>query len=268
MIRPSCKFLILGVALAGALLLDVPQADAHWWRWGPPVSSCYSPCWTSCDPCCGPGWVLGWRPGPVRRLLFGRYRWYPASWSSWDCCVSGAWEPCCTEVATVTSAPMIQQEERPTLAPKPAETPSISPSTTPLQDFEKLLEKEKSAPALPKKSATPGPVDQTSRADSGLLSVSVPTAARVYINGRETQSMGSRREYVSYGLKEGKIYPYTVRALVLAKDAGQSTQPQEDRWVWITKTVYLRAGDRAGVTFSDNLELESQQARVEPAGIR
>jgi len=40
------------------------------------------------------------------------------------------------------------------------------------------------------------------------------------------------------------------------------------RWVWITKTVYLRAGERVGVTFSENLDLESQLAQVEPANIR
>ena len=119
------------------------------------------------------------------------------------------------------------------------------------------------APA-PKKATNPSTGDQTSRKDSGLLSLNVPGAARVLINGRETRSTGERREYLSHGLKEGKVYPYTIRALVQAK--GESADGE--RWVWITKTVYLRAGDQIRVTFSDNIDLERQLAQVEPANFR
>jgi hypothetical protein len=55
--------------------------------------------------------------------------------------------------------------------------------------------------------------------------------------------------------------------LVLASpDADQNGT--EGRWVWITKTVYLKAGQRVAVTISDNLDLESRLAQVEPANIR
>ena len=102
-----------------------------------------------------------------------------------------------------------------------------------------------------------------------MLAVNVPSAAKVMINGRETRTGGDYREFVSHGLKDGKVYPYTIRALVLARDGSAADTPEGGRWVWITKTVYLRAGDRIAVTFSDNLDLErTQLAQVEPAGIR
>ena len=98
--------------------------------------------------------------------------------------------------------------------------------------------------------------------------MNVPGAAKVYINGRETRATGARREFVSYGLQEGKIYPYTIRALVAARSNEGVADSEGRRWVWITKTVYVRAGERVGVTFSENLDLESQLAQVEPANIR
>jgi len=271
MLRPIYRFLIFGAVLAGVLLVSGPQADAFWWRCCPPVSCgyspCYTPCWSSCDPCFGSSWAVGWRPGPVRRLLFGRYRWYPA-WGSYGCCDSYTWEPCCSEVAmapATPAAPMPPQDQRPTLAPKtsPAPTPA-----KPLGDEElnKLMRPPES-PATPKKATNPSTGDQTGRKDSGLLSLNVPDAARVLINGRETRSVGDRREFVSHGLKEGKVYPYTIRALVQAKGS-DAASVDGSRWVWITKTVYLRAGDQIRVTFSDNLDLERQLAQVEPASIR
>ena len=54
----------------------------------------------------------------------------------------------------------------------------------------------------------------------------------------------------------------------MAEDSGVRTASTDGRWVWITKTVYLRAGDRIAVTFSNNVNLESQLAQVEPANIR
>ncbi len=131
-----------------------------------------------------------------------------------------------------------------------------------------LLPPDRSTPAAPKKTSNSSTQDFRTRGESGTLSVNVPGAAKVYINGRETRAAGSHREYVSYGLQEGKIYPYTVRALVLASPADGQASSEKSRWVWITKTVYLKAGQRVGVTFTDNLDLESQLAQVEPANIR
>jgi uncharacterized protein (TIGR03000 family) len=137
----------------------------------------------------------------------------------------------------------------------------------------KSLEEEFNLPSqkpqdTPKKNTNPSTSDERSRGQSGLLSIHVPAAAKVYINGRETRTDGLHREYVSYGLKEGKIYPYTIRALVLASGAEGQSDSQGRRWVWITKTAYLKAGDRVGVTFSENIDLEKQLAQVEPANIR
>lgn len=270
MMQPRVKGLVFSAAIVVALLAASSEANAHWWGCCQPVSCAYTSCWTSCcDPCWGSTWVLGWRPGPIRRLLFGRYKWYPVSWGAWDCCSSWTWEPCCTEVAyaapaTTVLSPEVQQ---PTLAPQrpttPA-TPAPGPSRSIEEEFNLSPEK---APVSPKKTSNPSTSDERSRGHSGLLSIDVPAAAKVYINGRETRTTGSRREYVSFGLQEGKIYPYTIRALVLASDSEGQADSSGRRWVWITKTAYLRAGERVGVTFSDNLDLERQLAQVEPANI-
>jgi uncharacterized protein (TIGR03000 family) len=152
--------------------------------------------------------------------------------------------------------------QRPTLAPQRPAPAAPGPS----KSIEDTLDLDRPS-TTPKKPANPSTRDLKTRGESGLLSVDVPNAAKVYINGRETRTVGSHREYVSYGLKEGKVYPYTVRALVLASpDADQNGT--EGRWVWITKTVYLKAGQRVAVTISDNLDLESRLAQVEPANIR
>ena len=168
---------------------------------------------------------------------------------------------------TTPGTPLIPQDQKPTLAPQKAAPPVPAPAK-PLgdEDLNKLMRPPES-PAPAKKATNPSTGDQTGRKDSGLLSLNVPGAAQVLINGRETRSTGERREFVSHGLKEGKVYPYTIRALVQAKGS-DAASADGSRWVWITKTVYLRAGDRIRVTFSDNLDLESQLAQVEPASIR
>jgi len=160
--------------------------------------------------------------------------------------------------STTTVVPQVQ---KPTLAPQ--KPPVASPPRSSIEDD--LLPQK--APET-KKSTNPSTRDDRSRSESGLLSVNVPGAAKVYINGRETRAAGTHREYVSYGLQEGKIYPYTIRALVEARSNEGVADAEGRRWVWITKTVYLRAGERVGVTFSENLDLESQLAQVEPANIR
>jgi len=159
---------------------------------------------------------------------------------------------------------VVPQVQKPTIAPPKSAPPGAGSKSSTEQDMNELLTPKPE----PKKSTNPSTRDQRTRIDSGLLSVNVPGAAKVYINGRETRATGTRREYVSYGLQEGKIYPYTIRALVAARSNEGVADAEGRRWVWITKTVYLRAGERVGVTFSENLDLESQLAQVEPANIR
>jgi len=175
---------------------------------------------------------------------------------------------CCGEVSTVapTTTTVVPQVQKPTLAPQKVAPPAANPpKSSTEQDMNELLLPK---PPETKKSTNPSTRDERSRTQSGLLSVNVPGAAKVYINGRETRATGTRREYVSHGLQDGKIYPYTIRALVAARSSEGVADAEGRRWVWITKTVYLRAGERIGVTFSENLDLESQLAQVEPANIR
>jgi uncharacterized protein (TIGR03000 family) len=169
-------------------------------------------------------------------------------------------------VASPGAIVVTPEVQKPTLAPQKSAPPAASPSESSIEkEFNLPSEKP---PSTPKKATNPSTSDERSRGQSGLLSVNVPAAAKVYVNGRETRAVGNRREYVSLGLKEGKVYPYTIRALVQASTSEGQSDPEGRRWVWITKTVYLKAGERVGVTFSDNLDLESQLAQVEPANIR
>ncbi|WP_157731873.1 TIGR03000 domain-containing protein [Thermogutta terrifontis] len=249
-------------ALLGTMLLGlavVPNtAQACWgccghrvWYPGPlAVVSAWTPCWSAydlcppcdvcVDPCCDVEWVLGVRPGPIRRLLFGPYRWYPVVGGA--CAVCGV-APCECEaqVLTMPSTPT------PTPQPAPQPTPGVSPAPQP-------------APATPgpapgvspgEPPMSPSAINPTSysvplasptpsRADSGLITVYVPAEAKVIINGMVTKSTGTRREYVSYGLAEGLQYKYTITA-----------QVERDGKVYEeTREVILTAGSKKGVAFS------------------
>jgi uncharacterized protein (TIGR03000 family) len=99
-------------------------------------------------------------------------------------------------------------------------------------------------PALPKTSAT-------SAENSGALTVWVPYDAKVYVNGKETRSTGSRRQYISYGLEPGMSYKYVVKVQVV-----RNGELQED-----TKTATLTAGAIQAVAFGFN------QATTAPEGV-
>ncbi len=103
MIRASWKYLLIGVVVAVALSLAVPQASAaRWWGccggcgwggcgwggcgWGGCGYSCYSPCYGGCG--CG-GCYLGVRPGPIRRAVFGPYKWYAGCGCGYGCGTCG-----------------------------------------------------------------------------------------------------------------------------------------------------------------------------------
>ena len=226
------KPLLIGAVVVVTLTAGVSQADACW-RCGWTVPGCcgytayYSPCYTSsytvgCDPCYsgGYGWYVGYRPGPIRRLLFGPYRWYAGytGYSS-SCC----FEPCCT---AATVAPAAAGQGVPTEAQKP------------------VLEGEPDAPApdVAEPPADSAPSTFHTPKNSGLLTIYVPYDAKITVNGLATSSEGSRRQYVSYGLKPGFSYKYEVRAEVV-----RDGQLVED-----VRTVTLTAGDRQMVTFGFN----------------
>jgi len=76
------------------------------------------------------------------------------------------------------------------------------------------------------------------RAD-GLLAVSVPSDAKIYVNGQATSSTGETRQYVSRDLQTGYNYAYEVRAELV----------RDGRTVEQTKRIDLRAGETANLAF-------------------
>ena len=79
--------------------------------------------------------------------------------------------------------------------------------------------------------------------DSGILTVWVPNEAKVTINGLLTKSTGSKRHFVSYGLRPGYTYKYEVKAEVV----------REGKIVTEEQTVSLTAGEHGGVAFGFNI---------------
>lgn len=99
------------------------------------------------------------------------------------------------------------------------------------------------APASPTPATPPAPPKTTGiSSDGGYLTVSVPSDAKVTINGMETRSTGSQRQFCSLGLEPGRRYPYVVRAQVV-----RNGQVQED-----TRTAILTAGQSASLNFGFN----------------
>jgi len=78
--------------------------------------------------------------------------------------------------------------------------------------------------------------------DSAILTAWVPYEAKVTINGMLTKSTGSKRHFVSYGLRPGYTYKYVVKAEIV----------REGKIVTEEQTVALTAGDRNGVAFGFN----------------
>jgi len=313
--------LLFGAVLAAPLTVGVSEAEGFWWwggarpwagGWG--GNTCYyAPCYTvNCDPCCTTqcGWYVGYRPGPIRRLLFGPYRWYYGCTPTYTA-TTAYYTPACyapaadagydaggpapvqdgtpTRAERPTEAPQDQEPmdeepvaEPPTRSlldipspggleePEPTppgggdlfspggelpEPPEVEPPSgldlSPLRESEPPAAEpglEPSTPALPDfRSSDPSdPLRRSSqtptRADSGLLTIYVPYDAKVRINGLLTRSQGSRREYVSYGLKPGYRYQYEVEAEVV----------RDGEVIRDTQTVVLTAGGMESVAFGFN----------------
>jgi uncharacterized protein (TIGR03000 family) len=107
------------------------------------------------------------------------------------------------------------------------------------------------APVLPAPTAPTAPkTTSLSAENSGVLTVWVPYDAKVTVNGLVTKSTGSRRQFVSYGLKPGLSYKYVVKAEVV-----RDGQTVED-----TRTVALTAGQITAVAFGFNLAPAEQVA--------
>ena len=288
---------LIAALLVGALSVTAADANAGWWRawhpgvcWSPCYSSCYTPCYSYsscytpsysyttsyCDPCATTtcGYYVGWRPGPLRRLLFGRYRWYYGCWTTPSYTVAYNDYPVVYEQSTsdMTQQPtpahktQKTQETQETQKPTDSETNQTfqSPETpqqnqgggglSPMPEIPaepappQSSEPESSLPEPsgfdfnPLGGATPSQGTRATPQTSALVTVWVPHDARVIVNGYETKSSGSRRQFVSYGLKPGYEYEYEIRAQV----------PRDGKMIEDVQMVTLTAGGEDSVAFGFN----------------
>jgi uncharacterized protein (TIGR03000 family) len=98
----------------------------------------------------------------------------------------------------------------------------------------------KPADPIPPTPTAPKASTGLSRADAGSLTIWVPEDAKVFVNGHATTSTGSRRQYVSYGLKPGLSYNYEVRAEVI----------RDGQAIFETRSIMLTAGSRSALAFN------------------
>ena len=84
-----------------------------------------------------------------------------------------------------------------------------------------------------------GETETSIRRADGLLAISVPEDAKIFVNGQSTRSIGESREFVSRDLELGASYTYEVRAEAI----------RDGRTVTETKTVNLRGGQTARLAF-------------------
>jgi uncharacterized protein (TIGR03000 family) len=90
----------------------------------------------------------------------------------------------------------------------------------------------------PPRGTAPATETRVRRAD-GMLAVSVPDDAKIFVNGQATSSTGGQRQYVSRGLQSGYNYSYEVRAEAV----------RGGRTVEQVKKINLRAGETANLAF-------------------
>jgi uncharacterized protein (TIGR03000 family) len=260
--RTSWKCLLIGAVVAVALLSVAPQADAQWRccrsvAWSCCASPCYSyytPCYTSCySPCYyGSDCYLGVRPRACRRACVGYCGWYRAG-CGWGCgysCGCGydvGYSPCCTDTPVTGGTAVPSSGDQ---MPTPAKKPVVEPPQA-------MPDELGPTPAAPKAPTTPTPpkpkAASTSAENSGVLTVWVPYDAKVTVNGRETKSAGSRRQFVSFGLQPGLTYKYVVKAEVV-----RNGQIVED-----TRTVSLTAGRISAVAFGFTANQPEQVAAAQ-----
>jgi uncharacterized protein (TIGR03000 family) len=119
----------------------------------------------------------------------------------------------------------------------PTQSYEAAPTDAPLDE---------SAPAMP---------DNNTDVDtnlSALLTVDVPNAAIVYVNGYRTRSAGTHRRFLSSRLQQGETYAFEVRAVL----------NHDGREVGKTKVVTLARGQRRNIDFSELASAETDVTTV------
>ena len=243
MLRANLKYLWIVAAVAMFLSVGASTSQAFWHHHH--GCGCPACCLNVIDPCCPPvlpaysvayspccpsfDCVLGIRPGPIRRAVFGPYRWYCGYNIGGPVFYSGFAAPCCEATPSTGGA----------LTPTPATPTPVQPQTPP----------PATAPTTP---ATPPKATSAERPDAGQITIWVPENAKVFVNGYETKSTGNLRQFVSYGLKPGMGYDYTIRAVVV----------RDGRSIEESHTVKLVAGQRSAVAFSFKSPASSSLASV------
>jgi len=246
--RGKCSRLILVVAVAMLFVGSMAESASafHPVGWFLGVTRGPAVCGSPCDG----GWYVGLRPGPVRRFLFGPYRYYPSYGASGYCtptvfCDICSCDPCCcTSIAsttTTTTAPetkpaTVIETNRPTLAPKDADS---APATTTPVAPDPVIEGSDFAPSMtnPYGDSNASPLNQ-----SGTITLNVPTDAKVYVNDYLTQSTGSVRQFVSHNLMAGYDYEYKIRVEIVR--GGQVLEANRE--------VVLRSGQTFNVALRHN----------------
>ncbi len=141
---------------------------------------------------------------------------YGSSGGSWGGSSGGSWGGVEYSTPSMPMSPAMPGSSSPTMAPR-------------------------SAPPTPPTPAGPGAFYRPVDSDSGMLLVSVPADARVFVNGKQTTSTGVDRQYISRGLQLGQQYAYEVRA-EFVRDGKPVTE---------TRNVQLTGGAMSSLSFID-----------------
>ena len=184
--------------------------------------------------------------GPLRRMgaRIRARRAYRASYRnaySWGCCGVGCYPTCCVSVACCDpcgcdpcgcgssptyyspAAPCCGSDGGTIIQEKPVESGEVQPTP-----------------------AEPDSADQNSTSINMVL----PSIAKVYVNDRLTNSVGSHRSFVSRGLRSDVHYSYRVRV-----EYEQDGKPVVHR-----RHLKLAAGDRVALNFRTSPSDTSQLA--------
>lgn len=84
--------------------------------------------------------------------------------------------------------------------------------------------------------------------DTVYLNVAVPSETKVFVNGKQTTSKGTLRQFVSHGLTAGKTYTFKIRAELASADGGNLVE---------TKDVVVHAGSSESIAFDFDNSNES-----------